>query len=305
MFSACSDDDVNPDPQLAGPLYGLQKGTPGSIDELIYNIWEDSGVYYLYDYGKSAFLVNNWSGSFSYNNYTPIAETDLDVAKTAIETLYAKVFTGMDGDFIHRNWFVRVFLCDDLLDYRDSKPSTPYLENGDMLIIHSINSEMREYTDADWEKWASNFNDLLISRLYLGASEKPTEFLSLRAKNPTTGRELTYILTSDWIADPEERYSKNMYTFRSYGYIKSRANVLQSETINIVYEDGDVSDYITFLTKTSKEELDWNWARFDLLKQRAKALIPYLYNVLGLDLVSMQNANVPDDPVPAGYFDNL
>ena len=30
-------------PELAGPLYGLTKGEPGSVDELIYNTWEEWG----------------------------------------------------------------------------------------------------------------------------------------------------------------------------------------------------------------------------------------------------------------------
>ena len=37
---SCSE-DVKVNPELAGPLYGLTKGEPGSVDELIYNTWEE------------------------------------------------------------------------------------------------------------------------------------------------------------------------------------------------------------------------------------------------------------------------
>ena len=46
---SCSE-DVKVDPELAGPLYGLTKGEPGSVDELIYNTWEEWGMYYLYKF---------------------------------------------------------------------------------------------------------------------------------------------------------------------------------------------------------------------------------------------------------------
>ena len=46
LISACSE-KVTPNPDLGGPLYGLTKGEPGSLEELIYNTWEFCGVYYL------------------------------------------------------------------------------------------------------------------------------------------------------------------------------------------------------------------------------------------------------------------
>ena len=46
---SCSE-DVEVNPELAGPLYGLTKGEAGSVDELIYQTWEEWNMYYLYDY---------------------------------------------------------------------------------------------------------------------------------------------------------------------------------------------------------------------------------------------------------------
>ena len=69
---SCSE-DVKVDPELAGPLYGLTKGEPGSVDELIYNTWEEWGMYYLYKFEPYAFQVTNWSGYFN-KWYTPVKE---------------------------------------------------------------------------------------------------------------------------------------------------------------------------------------------------------------------------------------
>lgn len=303
VSSSCSEEDVNPAPELAGPLYGLQKGEPGSVDELIYKTWENCGVYYLYDYDEYAFQLTNWSGYFR-RDFTPVKKENMEAVRKVVGNIHDHVFVGMDGDFIHRNWFVRVFLCDELYNTSGKLITDPYLENADLLIIPNVNADMLDYTDEDWQKWEAKFSDLLISRLYLGASVEPVDFFSLRPKK-TNGADLTYILTDQWIIDPDERYSKNVYTFHTYGYVRSRPNSYQSETVNIVDRKTDVADYIGFLTKSTKEEMDWCWAHFPVMKKRAQYLIPYLYDVLGLDIESMQKANVPDDPVPSGYFKSL
>lgn len=303
FVTACSDDDVNPSPELAGPLYGLEKGTPGSVDELIYKTWEHSGVYYLYNYSDDAFLVSNWSGHVSYT-YTPVKEENIEAVRQVVSHINDNVLGGMDGDFIRRNWYVRVFMCDELLDLYDRAVTDVYVENADILILPNVNGTMLAKTDDEWTKWATSLSDLLISRLYLGATVQPTAFLALRPKG-ANGRELSAIYTDEWITDPDGRYSPNMYTFRTKGYVKSRATSVQNESVMVVKEQQDVADFINFLTKTSKEELEWNWSHFDALKQRALVLIPYLYDELGLDLDQMQNSNAPEDPVPAGYFKNL
>lgn len=303
ILSSCSDDDKDLSQELTGPLYGLQKGEPGSVDELIYGIWENCGVYYLYDYAPNAFQVTNW-GTYFGSEYTPVKEENKEAIRNVVNHIQNKVFSGMDDDFIHRNWFVRIFLCDELVSSTGKKVTDPYLENGDALIIPNVNETMLAYTDEEWETWETSFSDLLISRLYLGATEEPTAFFDLRPKK-ANGTDITAIYTDEWIIDPDMRFSKNVYTFRLNGFIKSKPSIMGPETVLVVDRKTDVADYITFLTKTTKEEMDWCWSHFPLMKQRAQVLIPYLLEILGLDLESMQQANVPDDPVPAGYFRNV
>ena len=74
---SCSE-EVKVNPELAGPLYGLTKGEPGSVDELIYNTWEEWGMYYLYKFEPYAFQVTNWSGYFN-KWYTPVKEENTEV----------------------------------------------------------------------------------------------------------------------------------------------------------------------------------------------------------------------------------
>lgn len=301
-FSGCSDDEPDMTSQVTGPLYGLKKGAAGSVDELIYNIWEGTGVYYLYNFERDAFLVSNFSGYFGYD-YTPVAPENTEAVRLVVKNIQDKVFKGMDNDFIHRNWFVRVFLCDELTNSSGNAPADPYVVNSDALIVHNVNADVLTRTDVEWDTWAGKFSDLLNSRLYLGATEQPTAFFDLRPKK-SNGTEIIAIY-KPWTEDPDGRYSPNVYTFRSYGYVRSKANFIGPETVFVVDQKADISDYITFLTKTTKEELDWNWAKFPAMKKRAAALIPYLIDVLNLPLEEMQNANVPDDPVPTGYYRNF
>ncbi len=306
LWAACSE-DLNPSPELAGPLYGLEKGAPGSLEELIYNTWEYCGVYYLYDYSETAFQVSNWSGFFN-KWYTPVKEEHKELVRTVIQQIQEGVFAGMDADFIRRNWFVRVFLCDSLCDgstFNADKLIETYLENKDMLIIPNVGEKMKNYTEEEWTQWIDQFSTLLISRLYLGATEEPTDFFGLRAKDPRTGKELSFILGTSWVEDPESEYSPNVYTFRTNGYIKSQANFTGPETIFVPDKQQDVFDYITFLTTTAKTEIEHVFERFPKILERTVVLLPYLKNILGLDLVAMQQANCPEDAVGADFFENL
>lgn len=144
---------------------------------------------------------------------------------------------------------------------------------------------------------------MLISRLYLGATEQPDDFFNLRMKK-ANGKEEIMIL-APWPEDPAGKYSPNVYIFRSNGYVRSQPTGFQVETIKVPGQQMDLADYISFLTATTKTELDYNFEVFPRMLERAVALIPYLQRVLSMDLEAMQNANCPNDPVGADYFKNL
>lgn len=301
---SCSE-DVEVNPELAGPLYGVTKGEPGSVDELIYQTWEEWGMYYLYDYEPYAFQVSNWSGSFE-KWYTPMNKENKELIRKLIDIVQNGIFVGMDKELVQGCWYVRTFLCDSLCNssgYGSSYVVTDYLENGDCIIIPGFGERMQGYTDEDWDALKEKLSALLLNRLYLGAKEQPDEFFDLRLKK-SNGSDETAIY-APWPADPAEKYSPNMYTFRTNGYICSKSNSLQSETVLIVDRQTDLADYISFLTKTGKAELEYNFQTFPKLFQRAAVLVPYLMRVLSMNLDAMQQANCPDDPVGNGYFANL
>lgn len=302
---SCSE-DVKMNPELAGPLYGLTKGEPGSVDELIYNTWEEWGMYYLYKFEPYAFQVSNWSGYFN-KWYTPVKEENKEVIRKIIDHIQGEIFVGMDKDLLRGSWFVRTFLCDSLCDDYDYDPEElvdNYLQNGDCIILAGVGERMNNFTDEDWSKWKEALSSLLISRLYLGATEQPDDFFNLRMKN-ANGKEATAIYANAWEDDPAGRYSPGVYTFRKNGYVRSKPALGSTETILIVARDMDLADYISFLTNTEKTELDYNFEVFPRMLERAVALIPYLQRVLSMDLEAMQNANCPTDPVEADYFKNL
>lgn len=301
---SCSE-DVKVNPELAGPLYGLTKGEPGSVDELIYNTWEEWGMYYLYNFEPYAFQVTNWSGYF-YRWYTPVKEENTEVIRKIVNHIQGNIFIGLDKDMVQKSWFVRTFLCDSLCDdyeYNPAKLVTTYLQNGDYIILTGVGDKMNNFTDEEWDNWTAELSSLLISRLYLGATEQPDDFFNLRMKKGN-GQEETAIF-APWDSDPANKYSPNVYTFRKNGYVRSKPNTLQKETIFVPDQQMDLADYISFLTTTTKAELDYNFEVFPRMRERAVALIPYLQRVLSMNLVAMQNANCPDGPVEADYFKNL
>ena len=302
LVSACSE-KLTPNPDLGGPLYGLTKGEPGSLEELIYNTWEFCGVYYLYDYSEYAFQTANWSGGVN-RWYTPVKEENRELVRTVVNKLQNEVFAGMDGDYIRRNWFVRVFLCDSLCDNSSYDPDDlveTYLEREDMLIIPNLGETMKAYTDEDWTSWKKEFSDLLISRLYLGATVEPTDFFNSRLKKANGKDDATAIFANAWLEDPDGKYTDCVYTFRTNGYWNSSP----AETVLIPEQQVDVADYISNLTTTPKAELDYTFEHFPRMLERTIDIVPYLTDVLGLDIVAMQNAACPDDPVEADYFKNL
>lgn len=302
---SCSE-DVKVNPELAGPLYGLTKGEPGSVDELIYNTWEEWGMYYLYKFEPYAFQVTNWSGYFN-KWYTPVKEENTDVIRKIIDHIQGGIFVGLDKDLVQGSWFVRTFLCDSLCDdydYNSEKVVDNYLQNGDCIILTGVGDKMNNFTDEDWAKWKEELSSLLISRLYLGAAEQPADFFNSRMKK-ANGQEASSILGNLWEDDPVGKYSPNVYTFRKNGYVRPKPNFTGPETIFVPDQQMDLADYISFLTTNKKTELEYNFEVFPRMLERAVALIPYLQRVLSMDLEAMQNANCPEDPVETDYFKNL
>ena len=303
---SCSE-DVEVNPELAGPLYGLTKGEAGSVDELIYQTWEEWNMYYLYDYEPYAFQVKNWSGSFN-KWYTPMKPENKELIRKLIDIVQNGIFVGMDKDLVQGSWFFRTFLCDSLCDasdYNASKVVANYLDNGDCIIIPGFGERMQGYTDEDWEALKEELSSLLISRLYKGAAEQPDAFFDLRMKK-ADGSEVTimdsWLGGMDIIPDPDGKYSNGTYTFRLNGYIEG---ISVGIMMMVPERDVDFADYISFLTKTEKTELEYNFRVFPKVLERAALLVPYLMRVLSMDLDAMQQANCPDDPVEDGYFANL
>lgn len=248
---SCSE-EVKVNPELAGPLYGLTKGEPGSVDELIYNTWEEWGMYYLYKFEPYAFQVTNWSGYFN-KWYTPVKEENTEVIRKIINHIQDGIFVGLDKSLVQGSWFVRTFLCDSLCndyDYNPDKVVDIYLDNGDCIILAGIGDRMNNFTDEDWDKWKAELSSLLISRLYLGATEQPDDFFNLRMKK-ANGKEEIMIL-APWPEDPAGKYSPNVYIFRSNGYVRSQPTGFQVETIKVPGQQMDLADYISFLTATTK-----------------------------------------------------
>ena len=92
------------------------------------------------------------------------------------------------------------------------------------------------------------------------------------------------------------------YSHRLKGYISGQINFLGVQNYLYPDEEQDFRDYLNILTTSTKAELTNLLTRFDRVRERALVLVPYLKNILNLDVVQTQNQNCPEDPIPEDFF---
>lgn len=288
---ACSD-DLAVDENLAEIGYDLPQGEAGSVDALIYDIYERYGTYVLYDFDEQDIRVE-WKGDWN-NHYSPVPEGSEQYIRQTIEFIQAELLDGYTDDFVRRNLVYRIFLVDSIYSnfYDDEQTGFSAREHG--WIIGNVGPRMAEWTDEDWSELKTTLTTEFTSAFYDAAPVRPTQFLAMR---------YTESIPMD-LEDPLGEYEAQRYTMYTYGYIRGWS-VGSNETWLDPDEEQDFADYVTFLTMTPATELMHVLERFENVRERAKVLVPYLDTTLGLGVVATQNKNCPDDPIAEDYFSTL
>ena len=83
----------------------------------------------------------------------------------------------------------------------------------------------------------------------------------------------------------------NSTNYPDYGYFMPHRN------------GDDLGDYLSFLMSTPKMEMDRIFARFDIVKKRSFLIAKFMVEEMEMDPIALQNSFCPNDPLPAGYFD--
>lgn len=293
MALSCSD-DLTIDENLSEVGYDLPQGEPGSLDALIYDVYERYGTYVLYDFDEQDIRVE-WTGSWS-NHYSPVPEGSEQYIRQTIEFVQKELLDGYTDDFVRRNLVYRIFLVDTLNALFSEPDEFEYLvEREHGWVIGNVGPRMAEWTDEDWNELKTELSSKFTLAFYGAASIKPTQFLALRYGELTMPMDLE---------DPLEEYDAQRYTTYTYGYIRGKV-IANNESWLTPAEDQDFADYITFLTTTPATELMHVLDRFEAVRERAKVLVPYLDTTLGLGVAATQNKNCPNDPIAEDYFSTL
>lgn len=288
---ACSD-DLTVDENLAEVGYDLPQGEAGSVDALIYDIYERYGTYVLYDFDEQD-IRTEWTGQW-YNNYSPVPEGSEQYIRQTVEFLQEELLDGYTDDFVRRNLVYRIFLVDSLYENSYSDDLINLIDREHGWVIGNVGPRMAEWTDEDWNTLKTELTSLFTLAFYNAAPIRPTQFLALRYTD----------LIIDGIEDPLGEYEEQRYSTYMVGYIRGRVTGVTESWLR-PEEDQDFADYITFLTTTPATELMHVLERFENVRERAKVLVPYLDTTLGLGVVATQNKNCPDDPIAEDYFSTL
>lgn len=296
LFFSCSKDDLTINEDLKEVGYDLPQGEAGSLDALIYEMYRRYGTYVLYDFSEQD-VRDQWTYDWSHW-YAPVKVGNEQYVQEMLEFIQKNLLEGYTDDFVRKNLVYRIFLVDSLcktIDYNeDDLVGIEQREHA--WIISNIGPQLDNWNETAWTNLKNELISLFTLSFYNGASIKPTQFMALRFAS---------LIVPTIEADPEGKYGKEQYGFYKVGYVRwrtlahGRPNSLQPK------EDQDFADYITFLTTTPATELEYVLNRFEKMRERAKVFVPYLNNVLELNVVATQNKNCPEDKVSEDFFANL
>lgn len=295
MFTACSD-DVTVNESLKEIGYGLVQGEPGSLDAMIYDVHERYGTYVLYDFTEQD-IRQQWKTKWS-NWYSPVKKGNEEYAKKMLAFVQKEILEGYTDDFVKANLVYRIFLVDSLCkSYKYAKSDLVNIVNKEHAwVISNVGPQLDNWKAGDWASLKNELTSIFTLSFYEAASIKPTQFIALRKQGTSIGTI---------VKDPEGVYEDYQYTFYKEGYV--RWKTFPHGRPNYIFPEigQDFADYITFLTTTSATELNYVLNRFERMRERAKVLVPYLNDVLKLDVVATQNKNCPEDPVASDFFSKL
>ncbi|MBC5622589.1 hypothetical protein [Butyricimonas hominis] len=288
---SCSEDDIVPK-DLSNLQYELPRGEPGSLEEMIYGVYERYGTYILYDFDESVIRTRwtlKWSGW-----YAPVKPGNEERVKKMVTFLQENLFNGYTDDFVRRNLVYYIFLVDSVQPPLSSKYPDMAVDDH-RFIIANIGVQLDDYNDARWTSLRTDLISNFTLGFYEAASIKPTQFIASRTPGMSLGIPSKNM-------DPLGEYDDYTYMFYLEGFVKWK-NLAHGNSNSLTPDEAqDFADYITFLTNNTKTELTNVFNRFERMKERALILVPYLNNILELNVVATQNKNCPEDPIPENFF---
>ena len=271
MASCGSEDSINPIPELGNPPFDLPRGEEGSLEELIYSVYE---------------------------KYGSVKSGNKDHVAQMVTFMLEKVFAGYPEAFIAKFLPKKIYLVDSICNtssYNKSNLVNTLVTNNHGLAVSNVGVKMETFTNSDWDAMNTGIVTAIMSNIY-NTMTVPDEFFAL------VTYQFIYMFDEEEDADPEGEFDAYHYVLYTNGFVGS--NAFLEYGYFMPHKDGDdLGDYLSFLMSTPKSEMDRIFARFDIVKQRAFLIADFMVKEMEMDPVALQNSFCPNDPLPAGYFD--
>ena len=285
---ACSEDDITPDPEISALPYDLPRGEEGSLEELIYTFHEKYGSFIVYDVDEVT-LNTTWESRLYYE-IVPVKESYRDCMCELIAFMLDEVFVTYPDEFIAQLLPRRVYLVDTLIENGEVL-SIENLTNHSM-VISRVGEEMASFTETDWESFNTELTGAVLGNIEIGQ-----EFYDL-----IDDENILFGMLADYVEDPENEYDAYHYGMYVVGFLTSSMNSDAMAMFYVPEEVEDLASYLTFIMSTSASEIEHMCERFEIVRNRAQLVVQFLRDEMDLDLIAIQNANCPDDPLAADFF---
>lgn len=217
MASCGSEDSINPIPELGNPPFDLPRGEEGSLEELIYSVYEKYGSFVLYDFDQTEFYTT-WNGRTVYW-YAPVKSGNKDRAAQMVTFMLEKVFAGYPEAFIAKFLPKKIYLVDSICNtssYNKSNLVNTLVTNNHGLAVSNVGVKMESFTDSDWNSMNSEIVTAIMNNIY-NTMEVPDEFFAL------VTYQFIYMFDEEEDADPEGEFDAYHYVLYTNGLVGSDA----------------------------------------------------------------------------------
>lgn len=291
MLACTTEDAIKPADELGNPPYDLPRGEAGSLEELIYTVYEKYGSFVLYDFEPND-LYTTWTTRKAYW-HAPVKTESREHIRQMVDFLLNDAFTEYPDEFIARYLPSKIFLVDSICSretYNKSYLESVFLLDNHGMAVSHVGAELDGWGESDWDGMRDELISGVMGQIY-DALEVPQEFFDIIGQ---------YYFMYFYEEDPDEEFDMYEYSWYIEGFVGGN---------DVVYgymphrDNLDLKDYLVFLMSTPKSKMDRIFARFDLVKRRAFVIAEFMKEQMEMDPVELQNSKCPDDPLPAGYFD--
>lgn len=297
-LSACSESSLSPIDELGKTIYDPTDAQAGTADAAINDFYTKYGSKILYDFNASD-LTFGWSVNKVYW-YAPVKDEYKHHIKDVVAYLTETAFQDYPDAFIKKFLPYRIFMVESICESKefDQNKIKDVLEVGTHgIAVGNVGEAMDNWGEEKWNKLQSDVVTATMNAIYAPnkANGKIVSFEELRPN---------YSSMLGFADDPLGEFSNIEYPLYNAGYIGHLGIEMDWEMISTPYysSPADLGQFISFILKTPKSEMDKILNRFNLVKQRTFLVANFIKEDLGMDPIAMQNAACPNDRLPADYF---